>query len=176
MLYFNFRQHLRLLVFTYVTFSLILAHSTEGWLPTFFLFVCLRDFLEHDLVDFASKHPSVVVYVKPRRHRSSVIKAEYCESRETPFTTLCFLNHIAFNHFTSLSLTQIQVMEKSSGCLLTKWIEKKSGNGCIFVLLKTMGLNFVSVNTCIQIIHQFKVPGHPLLTETQNWIQHHSPM
>lgn len=103
MLYFNLRQHLRLLVFTYVTFSLTLAHSTEGWLPTFFLSVCLRDFLEHDLVDFASKHPSVVVYVKPRRHRSSVIKAEYCESLETPFTTLCFSNHIAFNHFTSLS-------------------------------------------------------------------------
>lgn len=42
----------------------------------------MRDFLEHDLVDFASKHPSVVVYVKPRRNRSSVIKAEYCNGEE----------------------------------------------------------------------------------------------
>ena len=41
----------------------------------------MRDFLEHDLVDFANKHPSVVVYVKPRRHRSSVLKAEYCNGK-----------------------------------------------------------------------------------------------
>ncbi|KAJ1525842.1 hypothetical protein ONE63_009038 [Megalurothrips usitatus] len=42
----------------------------------------MRDFLENDLVDFARKHPSVAVYVKPRRHRSSVIKAEYCNGEE----------------------------------------------------------------------------------------------
>ncbi|KAE8742680.1 hypothetical protein FOCC_FOCC011809 [Frankliniella occidentalis] len=42
----------------------------------------MRDFLEHDLVDFATKHPSVVVYVKPRRHRSSVIKGEYCNGKD----------------------------------------------------------------------------------------------
>ncbi|KAM3955533.1 mitochondrial ribosomal protein L43 [Aphomia sociella] len=37
----------------------------------------IRDFIEMDLVDFARKNPSVVVYVKPRRHRSPVVVAEY---------------------------------------------------------------------------------------------------
>ncbi|XP_043600665.1 39S ribosomal protein L43, mitochondrial [Bombus pyrosoma] len=37
----------------------------------------MRSFLEHDLVDYAKHNPGVVVYVKPRRHRSPVIKAEY---------------------------------------------------------------------------------------------------
>ncbi|XP_068626030.1 large ribosomal subunit protein mL43 [Battus philenor] len=37
----------------------------------------LRDFIEQDLVEFASKNPSVVVYLKPRRHRSPVVVAEY---------------------------------------------------------------------------------------------------
>lgn len=36
-----------------------------------------RDFLENNLVDFARTNPGVVVYVKPRRHRSAVIVAEY---------------------------------------------------------------------------------------------------
>lgn len=38
-----------------------------------------RQFLENDLIDFAKDNPGVVVYVKPRRHRSPVIKAEYCK-------------------------------------------------------------------------------------------------
>lgn len=37
----------------------------------------MRDFLEHDLVDYASKNSGIVVYVKPRRHRTPVITAEY---------------------------------------------------------------------------------------------------
>ncbi|CAG9789853.1 unnamed protein product [Diatraea saccharalis] len=37
----------------------------------------LRDFIEQDLVDFAKQNPSVVVYLKPRRHRGPVIVAEY---------------------------------------------------------------------------------------------------
>ncbi|KAF7994834.1 hypothetical protein HCN44_004306 [Aphidius gifuensis] len=37
----------------------------------------LRDFLENDLVDFAKQNPGVVVYVKPRRHRTPVVVAEY---------------------------------------------------------------------------------------------------
>lgn len=38
-----------------------------------------RDFIEQDLVDFAKQHPGVVVYLKPRRHRSPVIVGEYCK-------------------------------------------------------------------------------------------------
>lgn len=37
----------------------------------------IRQFLENDLVDYAKENPGVVVYVKPRRHRTPVIKAEY---------------------------------------------------------------------------------------------------
>ncbi|CAH2062456.1 unnamed protein product, partial [Iphiclides podalirius] len=37
----------------------------------------LREFIEQDLVEFASNNPSIVVYLKPRRHRSPVIVGEY---------------------------------------------------------------------------------------------------
>lgn len=37
----------------------------------------VRDFVEKDLVDFARNNPGVVVYLKPRRHRSPVLDAEY---------------------------------------------------------------------------------------------------
>lgn len=40
----------------------------------------MRDYIENNLVDFAKNNPGVVVYVKPRRHRSPVIVAEYCKS------------------------------------------------------------------------------------------------
>ncbi|XP_046432314.1 39S ribosomal protein L43, mitochondrial [Neodiprion fabricii] len=37
----------------------------------------VRDFLEHDLVNFAKENPGIVVYVKPRRHRTPALSAEY---------------------------------------------------------------------------------------------------
>ncbi|KAG5672455.1 hypothetical protein PVAND_002582 [Polypedilum vanderplanki] len=37
----------------------------------------MRNFIENNLVDFAKQNDSVVLYVKPRRHRSPVIVAEY---------------------------------------------------------------------------------------------------
>ncbi|XP_011496773.1 PREDICTED: 39S ribosomal protein L43, mitochondrial [Ceratosolen solmsi marchali] len=37
----------------------------------------IRDFIEYDLINYAKENPGVVVYVKPRRHRGPVIKAEY---------------------------------------------------------------------------------------------------
>ena len=37
----------------------------------------VRDFIEKDLVDFARENPGIVVYLKPRRHRSPVFSAEY---------------------------------------------------------------------------------------------------
>lgn len=36
-----------------------------------------RDFLENRLLEFSTKNPGVVVYVKPRRHRLPVLVAEY---------------------------------------------------------------------------------------------------
>ncbi|KAJ8950450.1 hypothetical protein NQ318_010327 [Aromia moschata] len=37
----------------------------------------MRDFIESELVNYAKENPGVVVYLKPRRHRTAVIKAEY---------------------------------------------------------------------------------------------------
>nr|CAG4646646.1 EOG090X0FS9 [Macrothrix elegans] len=37
----------------------------------------VRDFIETDLIDFAKQNPGTVVYVKPRRHRSACMVAEY---------------------------------------------------------------------------------------------------
>lgn len=39
----------------------------------------MREFIESDLVDFAKANPGVVVYVKPRRHKTPVVVAEYCK-------------------------------------------------------------------------------------------------
>lgn len=39
-----------------------------------------RDFIESHLLDFAKSNPGVVVYVKPRRHRTAVMVGEYCKS------------------------------------------------------------------------------------------------
>lgn len=38
-----------------------------------------RDFIETELVNFAKENPGIVVYVKPRRHKTPVISAEYCK-------------------------------------------------------------------------------------------------
>ncbi|RZC33406.1 39S ribosomal protein L43, mitochondrial, partial [Asbolus verrucosus] len=37
----------------------------------------MRDFIESGLVDFAKNNPGIVVYLKPRRHRTAVISAEF---------------------------------------------------------------------------------------------------
>nr|CAG4643564.1 EOG090X0FS9 [Ilyocryptus agilis] len=37
----------------------------------------VRDFIETDLMNFAKKNPGTVVYLKPRRHRSACLVAEY---------------------------------------------------------------------------------------------------
>lgn len=37
----------------------------------------MRDFVENGLLDFAKGNPGTAVYVKPRRHRTPVIVAEY---------------------------------------------------------------------------------------------------
>ncbi|XP_013195716.2 large ribosomal subunit protein mL43 [Amyelois transitella] len=37
----------------------------------------IRDFIEQDMVEFAKQNPGVVMYLKPRRHRSPIVVAEY---------------------------------------------------------------------------------------------------
>lgn len=43
----------------------------------------MREFIENNLMEFARENPGVVVYVKPRRHRSAVVVAEYCKLRNS---------------------------------------------------------------------------------------------
>lgn len=42
------------------------------------------------MIDYAKNNPGVVVYLKPRRHRSAVISAEYCKRMNDP-------DHYLFN-------------------------------------------------------------------------------
>ena len=37
----------------------------------------VREFIERDIVEFAKQNPGSAIYLKPRRHRSPVIVAEY---------------------------------------------------------------------------------------------------
>lgn len=37
----------------------------------------MREFIEQDLLEFARSNPGTVVYLKPRRHRSPTLNAEY---------------------------------------------------------------------------------------------------
>ncbi|XP_043268601.1 39S ribosomal protein L43, mitochondrial [Venturia canescens] len=41
----------------------------------------VRDFIETELINYAKENPGVVVYIKPRRHRSPIIKAEYLNGK-----------------------------------------------------------------------------------------------
>lgn len=44
-------------------------------------FYTFRDFIENQLLDFAKANPGIVVYVKPRRHRTPVMVGEYCKQK-----------------------------------------------------------------------------------------------
>jgi len=46
----------------------------------------MRDFIEKDLIDFAKKNPGTVVYLKPRRHKSPVMVAEYLNGEKEYFS------------------------------------------------------------------------------------------
>ncbi|KAF2353693.1 Ribosomal protein/NADH dehydrogenase domain [Trinorchestia longiramus] len=41
-----------------------------------------REFIEKDLIHYARSNPSVVVYLKPRRHRAPALVAEYLNGRK----------------------------------------------------------------------------------------------
>lgn len=38
-----------------------------------------REFIETRLLEFVKESPEVAVYLKPRRHKMPIIKAEYCK-------------------------------------------------------------------------------------------------
>lgn len=57
-------------------------HNCENlkfWMGLTQLILHYREFIEKDLLDFAQNYPGIVIYVKPRRHHSPHLVAEYCK-------------------------------------------------------------------------------------------------
>nr|CAG4636592.1 EOG090X0FS9 [Eubosmina coregoni]SVE70124.1 EOG090X0FS9 [Eubosmina coregoni] len=50
----------------------------------------VRDFIESDLMDFAIKNPGTAIYLKPQRHRSGIMVAEYLNGEK---------EHLSCHHF-----------------------------------------------------------------------------
>uniref|UniRef100_A0A0B6ZWB6 Large ribosomal subunit protein mL43 n=1 Tax=Arion vulgaris TaxID=1028688 RepID=A0A0B6ZWB6_9EUPU len=55
-----------------ITFRFCKSHGSSRF---------MRDFIENHLLDFTQKHPGVVVYLQPRRHRAPSIVSEYLNGR-----------------------------------------------------------------------------------------------
>ncbi|XP_052867553.1 39S ribosomal protein L43, mitochondrial [Anopheles cruzii] len=67
----------------------------------------MREFLEHELVDFSRSNPGVAVYIKPRRHRTAVISAEFLNGERT------WIN--CRNHSRDEISKWVHVMKQSNG-------------------------------------------------------------
>lgn len=80
--------------------------------------VGIRKFLENDLIDYAKENPGVVVYVKPRRHKSPVIKAEYLNG-ETQWMSVN--NYTREEIYQWMDLLKTQYHDASSLRLLKLW-------------------------------------------------------
>ncbi|KAK9295931.1 hypothetical protein QLX08_009901 [Tetragonisca angustula] len=78
----------------------------------------IRSFLEHDLIDYAKQNPGVVVYVKPRRHRSPVLKAEYLNG-ETSW--ICIANFSRQDIIQWMELLKTQYHDGPALRLLKLW-------------------------------------------------------
>lgn len=78
----------------------------------------IRQFLEYDLINYAKDNPGVVVYVKPRRHRSPVIKAEYLNG-ETHWNSVA--NYSRSDVVQWMELLRTQYHEGSALRLLKLW-------------------------------------------------------
>ena len=63
----------------------------------------VREFIEKDIVEFAKKNPGTAIYLKPRRHRTPVVVAEYrkFELWIQPFTSLLRQNLVKNSFSTS---------------------------------------------------------------------------
>uniref|UniRef100_A0A0A9XV19 Large ribosomal subunit protein mL43 n=1 Tax=Lygus hesperus TaxID=30085 RepID=A0A0A9XV19_LYGHE len=66
----------------------------------------VREFVESNLIDFSRANPGVAVYVKPRRHRSPSITAEFCNGESGYIDVKNMSRDEVFkwlNHFTTQS-------------------------------------------------------------------------
>lgn len=73
----------------------------------------VREFIENGLVDFAKENPNVVIYMKPRRHRTPVFVAEY---RKLDIQVVCVNKSIVkFINFVPV-VTLFQLTAGGNGC------------------------------------------------------------
>ncbi|CAK9807872.1 39S ribosomal protein L43, mitochondrial [Anthophora quadrimaculata] len=80
--------------------------------------VGVRHFLENDLINYAKENPGVVVYVKPRRHRNPVIKAEYLNG---DIHWMCVNNYTREDIVQWMELMKTQYHNGSNYRLLRMW-------------------------------------------------------
>jgi len=67
----------------------------------------VREYIEHDIVQFAKENPHVALYLKPRRHRSPVIVAEYLNGER---------HWKSFHHYSKEEVREwLDVMRNASG-------------------------------------------------------------
>lgn len=72
----------------------------------------IREFIETEMVDFARKNPGTAFYLKPRRHRSPVVVAEYANGQSDWFS--------------------IYKMGKNDISFWLEWFTTRSGNPVMF--------------------------------------------
>jgi hypothetical protein len=83
-----------------------------------YLYLSFREFVEQDLLDFTQQNPGIVVYIKPRRHRTPMLRAEYCKKFYVTFIKQKFFPLVMLskycqrigNLFVLQSSTQLAVM------------------------------------------------------------------
>lgn len=78
----------------------------------------VRGFIEHDLVEYARENPGVVVYIKPRRHRSPVIVAEYLNGGTQ---WMCVANYSRDDVIKWMELMRTQIHDSASLRLRKLW-------------------------------------------------------
>ncbi|KOC62642.1 39S ribosomal protein L43, mitochondrial [Habropoda laboriosa] len=78
----------------------------------------VRHFLENDLINYAKENPGVVVYVKPRRHRNPIIKAEYLNGE---VHWMCVGNYSREDVIQWMELMKTQYHNGSEYRLLRMW-------------------------------------------------------
>ncbi|XP_054016677.1 39S ribosomal protein L43, mitochondrial [Hylaeus anthracinus] len=78
----------------------------------------IRKFIENNLIDYAKDNPGVVVYIKPRRHRNPVVKAEYLNGESH---WMCVANYTREDIVQYMELLRTQYHDGTSLRLIKLW-------------------------------------------------------
>ncbi|XP_045189993.2 39S ribosomal protein L43, mitochondrial-like [Mercenaria mercenaria] len=86
-----------------ITLSLCKSHPSS---------LAARDFVEEDLLDFTKQNPGIVFYIKPRRHRTPMLTAEYLNG---------YKEEVTLKKCSKDEITQwIGLMKGRSGCQIVR--------------------------------------------------------